>query len=450
MADRTSKVIDALKTFETAVAEFQAGEMQAFKEGTLDPAQMRANRQQLAELAEKLGNPLQTIASSLQGVFSQLVPGEPAPEADLLQHISAQAAESAKMAKLYSELVPYMDAELENNPKIGKEPFEFLLAAAARRARADGKEIPHLKAEDTALPRLIVKKVNAMGFPLDKPNSEIWKQLEEVAADGQFKLAIETTRKGGKENEALIYYALSFEAAEKQGIKITKRLTPKEKRLYCLADSLYRAGNEIITATQLYKVANGNRRPRTSDIKEINDMLDKMGFAHITVDNCIEAAAYQNYPHFKYDGSLLPFERVKAYENGVLVEAAIHLFREPPMMTFARERGQITAIPVKVLDSPINKTDANIALEDYLLERISHIKNPKLKTSNKILYSTIQEECNITTKMQRSRLPGRIERYLKHYKECDFIKGYAMGEDGITIYTEHNLQEPAPAAAGTR
>lgn len=451
MKDRTSKIIDALKIIEEAAAEFDAETMQAMQEGSIDPAKIRAKRKELEQLAEQLGNPLQTLLNSLQGAYLQLEEGEQEPENPILQG-QAQFMESAKAMKIYTTLLPFMDEELEANPKIGKEPLDFLMAAAARRARAAGIEIPHLKAEDTAIPRLMVKKVDAMGFPLDKPNSKIWKQLEEAETNGQFQLMIETTRKGGKENEALIYYALSFEAAEKRGIKITKRLTPKEKRLYCLADSLYRAGNPIFTATQLYKIGNNNRRPNAKDIKEINDLLDKMSYAHITVDNSTEAAAYANYKRFQYDGALLPFERVRAYENGVLVESAIHLFREPPMMTFARERGQVTAIPVKVLDSPISKTDANIALEDYLLERISHIKNPKSKVPNKILYSTIYENCDITTAKQRSRLPGRVERYLKHYKECDFIKGYVMGEDGVTVYTEHNLQEPAPApaAAGTR
>ena len=71
MEERTSRIIDALKAFETAFAEFQADGLKAMQEGTIDPAQLRAKRQELAEIAERLGNPLQAIASSLQGVLAQ-------------------------------------------------------------------------------------------------------------------------------------------------------------------------------------------------------------------------------------------------------------------------------------------------------------------------------------------------------------------------------------------
>lgn len=48
-------------------------------------------------------------------------------------------------------LAPYIKAEADENPELSdnpKPPVTVLIAAAARRARADGKEIPHLKAEE--------------------------------------------------------------------------------------------------------------------------------------------------------------------------------------------------------------------------------------------------------------------------------------------------------------
>lgn len=48
----------------------------------------------------------------------------------------------------WEALLPYMDAEYDENPdKYSKANFSDLIAAAARRARADGKQIPTLKAE---------------------------------------------------------------------------------------------------------------------------------------------------------------------------------------------------------------------------------------------------------------------------------------------------------------
>ena len=445
--DRTSKVIDALKAFETAVSEFQAGELQAFKEGTIDPAQMRANRQQLAEFAERLGNPLQTIASSLQGVFEQFGEGEPGAAADNdLLKAHPQFMASAQMAKLYSELLPYMDAELENNPKIGKEPFDFLIAAAARRARADGKEIPHLKAEDTEqelrkeLPAIIPKGVNTLHYPLDKPNQNIWGLLEAAEPNGQLAIHFDTTKKGDEPEKAIVTYSINFDALNELDIKITRQLTPYDKRVYIAAAALWNGGNQVITVTQIYKLMGNRGQPKSIDVQKIKDSVLKMGAAWITIDNEKESAAYKNYVRFPYQGYLLPFEWKPLFINNMFTDAAIHLFREPPMISFAKQRNQITAIEQKVLESPISKTDANLRLEDYLLERIGHMKSEKSKAPNKILYSTLYEKCGITTRLQRSRAPEKIKKYLEHYKTCTtstgkpFIKGYTMEKDGIIVF----------------
>ena len=438
--DRTSKIIDALKAFETAIAEFQADGLKAMKEGTIDPAQMRARRQELAELAERLGNPLQTIANGLQGAFSQLVPGEPTPEADLLKHIPAQIEESAQMAKLYSELVPYIDAELENNPKIGKEPFEFLLAAAARRARADGKEIPHLKAEDTEqelkkdLPRVMAKGVDTLHYPLDKPNQNIWGLLETADKTGQIRFDIVTTREGDKKNEAVVYYGINFDALDELDCKITKQLTPFDKRVYIAAAALWKGGNQVITATQIYKMMGNRGQPKSDIVKKINDSITKMGAAWVYIDNEKESSVYKNYRHFRYDSPLFPFERISAFQNNMFTDSAIRMFREPPLITFAKERNQVTAIEQRLLESPINKTDANLMLEDYLIERISPLKREKSKAPNKILYATLYKKCGITTSKQRSRTLEKIKRYLDHYKGCGYITGYTMEKDGFVVY----------------
>ena len=440
MEERTSRIIDALKAFETAVAEFQADGLKAMQEGTIDPAQMRAKRQELAEIAERLGNPLQAIASSLQGVFAQFGEDEPGAEAEseLLQ-AQPQLMVTAKRAGLYSELLPYMNAELANNPKIEKEPFEFLIAAAARRARAAGKEIPHLKAEDTEqelkkdLPAIIPADVNALHYPLDKPNQNIWGLLEAVEPNGQLQIHFDTTKKGETPEKAIVTYSINFDALDALDCKITRQLTPFDKRVYIAIAALWNGGNQYITATQIYKMMGNRGQPKSDYVKKINDSVTKMGAAWIVLDNEREAAVYKNYVRMPYDGSLLPFERHSAFINNMFSDAAIHLFREPPMISFAKRRNQITAIEPKLLESPISKTDANLRLEDYLLERIGHMKSEKSKAPNKILYSTLYEKCNIVTSKQRSRTPDKIKRYLDYYKSCDFISGYSMEKDGISI-----------------
>ena len=153
--------------------------------------------------------------------------------------------------------------------------------------------------------------------------------------------------------------------------------------------------------------------------------------AKISVNNEQEASQYR-YSKFVYDGALLPIERGSAIINGQLAESAIHIFREPPVISFAKQRSQVTTLELKVLKSPISKTDLNLLIDDYLIERISKAKNGK--GHHRILYKTIYEKAGITSKKQKERTPDKVKRYLDHYQKCGMISRYSMRKDGVSVY----------------
>ena len=243
-----------------------------------------------------------------------------------------------------------------------------------------------------------------------------------------------SNKKKDKPETAIVTYSINFDALNELDVKITRQLTPYDKRVYIAAAALWNGGNQVITATQIYKLMGNRGQPKSSDVQKIKDSILKMGAAWITIDNERESEVYKNYVRTPYQGYLLPFEWKPIFINNMFVDAAIHLFREPPMISFAKRRNQITAIEQKVLESPINKTDANLRLEDYLLDRIGHMKSEKSKAPKKILYSTLYENCGITTSKQRSRAPEKIKRYLEHYRGCGHIDGYTMENDGIIVF----------------
>lgn len=284
------------------------------------------------------------------------------------------------------------------------------------------------------LPIITVDKINALDYPLDKINNNIWKLLKDADKNGQITVTFAMEKKGGRK-EANVTYSINFDALEQQtGVTITKKLTTFDKRVYIAVGALYNNGFEVLSVAQIYNAMGNTGRPSAADIKKINDSLTKMQAAHIFLSNEheVEIAKYR-YDKFVYDASLLPMERISAIINGQTVDSAIHLFREPPLISFARDRKQITTISRRLLESPLSKTDANLLIDDYLIERISSMKNARGKLGNKILYATIYEECRISSKMQRSRAPEKIRKYLSHYKECKFIKDYKEEENGVTI-----------------
>lgn len=300
-------------------------------------------------------------------------------------------------------------------------PYRHIIEAAI--AKKDTKQITTIRTDK-------------IDYPLDKPNKKIWDLLANTKFNKQLQLDTITidTSKGKNHHEAGIIYGIDFDklAESEPNLSITRQLTQFDKRVYIAAAAIYNAGNEVTTVTQIHKQMGNTKQPTAAQAKKINNSLTKMGGARIYINNTAEAKIYKNYPVFKYDASLLPFERVTASVNGGESETAIHFFREPPLMDFARGRKQITTLDLKLLASPISKTEANLAIDDYLLERISHIK--KGKANPKILYETLYKNCKITTPKQKQRAPEKIARYLDHYCKCGFIKDYKPEADGVRIF----------------
>lgn len=285
-------------------------------------------------------------------------------------------------------------------------------------ARLTGNEL----LSDELLPHAKGIKARKIDIPLDKVNAKVWTLLEKDM-HGQIAIAME---KRGSKKQISAYYSIDFEALKE--VSITKKLDAFDRRVYIAIAALYNAGNQFITIPQTYDAMGYVSRPGTADINKISASISKMAAAHIFIDNSEEAREYK-YDKFVYDASLLPMERVQAVINGQTVEA-IHPFREPPLVSFARGRKQLTTIDKKLLTSPLNKTNQNIEIEDYLLERIAHAKKGEL--SSKILYSAIFKEAHITGK-QRQRTPTKVKSLLDFYVSQKHIKSYKIEEDGVSI-----------------
>lgn len=356
-----------------------------------------------------------------------------------LLQITENATAYLEIADELSDLAPFLEAELKKPDYEGKTlddlfeeaeqdengqplPGLFMQALTAARAARDAA------ANKKELPRTAIKRAQSVEYPLDKPNSIIWNLLEK---DTGGKVSFNMAKYGSKQSVP-VFYAISFEDLE-DDVRITKRLLPFDKLVYVATAALFNAGNDVITLSQIYYAMGYTGRPGTKDLTKINDALTKMATARIYFDNEQEAAKYK-YDRFRYDGQLLPMDRISAIVNGQAADAAIRVLREPPLISFAKQRNQITTLDIKLLQAPLSKTDANLLIQDYLLERISRERNRKNTHSCRILYKTLYKHANITTRKQEQRAPAKIEKYLLHYIEQDYITRFTLEQDGITVY----------------
>lgn len=273
------------------------------------------------------------------------------------------------------------------------------------------------------IPRVGGKRVKKLVVPTDLIiNQKIWKQSKE----GNISLAIDSNI--GKKT-VQTYFRINFDELP---IEITKRLTPFDEQVYEAVSNLWLAGNQYVSATMIYGVHNTGT-PASSDIDNIDNSLSKMMAAQINLSNEQEALV-SHYPLFVYDGSMLPMERQRCYINGRLVESAIHIFREPPCFSYARQRGQITTIDQKQAMIPLNKSEKNLILSRYLLRIIGAAKTGAIK--NKITYDTIFQEIGIDQPMQKTRTKEYTKRLFAHYVTTGYIKSFKEDKTGISFTWE--------------
>ncbi|MDE5767842.1 MAG: hypothetical protein K2H82_00435 [Oscillospiraceae bacterium] len=274
------------------------------------------------------------------------------------------------------------------------------------------------------------KKPEAVPFPLDKVSQVLFKSL----GQGEYSMSV---GKSGSNDDLNTIFALDFEELEKIGNLTFKQLTPFEKRVYVAAGALQKAGNNYISATQIYKQMGGKGRPAPNQIKKIIESCEGMSRIRMTINNDEESEKY-NYPRFKGSFYLFPAESVENVEiNGKSVDYCLHFLKdELPLFKIARLRKQITRYTPEQYALPFSMTNDNILLDDYFRSRIARMKRDKEKKkpyNNKMLYATIYENCEINTPKKRYDVAKKFRKLLDHYQETGIIAGYQEQQDGIII-----------------
>ena len=316
----------------------------------------------------------------------------------------------------------------------GKKSMFDAVATKAQKEKAIPKVNTKTRRPDTFLTP--TDRVSNLAF-----NYEVSKDNTIFYGGKQVPVAIE---KKGSRKKIDTLVSIDFDEMEAQGVEITgsKQLTTFDREVHDAVVTLNVEGeNEYITPQMIYQTMTGNPEARlvNRQAELISESTTKMMYSGLFIDASQEAAAY-GFDSFKYKGHLLPAEKITASINGTVVEC-LHILRTPPLYDYANRKKQVGRVSIKLLNTPISKTEETATLQGYLLRRIMTIKNPNNRQSPNIVYDTIYKQLEIEAptdgalRKKKADVRKKIKTILDYWKKEKFIKDYSENKKGQEMYS---------------
>lgn len=289
--------------------------------------------------------------------------------------------------------------------------------------------------ESQELPKATLARLEKMLIPLDKVNANIF-SLNINTHDFHEIDTTNAKKKGGEEAIILIRIEnpVDFTTFEEDGIKSSRTLTPFDNHVWNVCANLADKGYNIVTLDNIYYNMGSKSKPDANKKREIFESIKKMTNTHIEICNEQEHALYPKYDLIKTEFQLLETRIITAEARGHIVDDAIKILDTPFLFQFAKARNQIASVPSAIFNNDLKLTSENVIIEQYLIRRIAHMKHSK-KISRKIILSTLFDKCNIDVekRYQKKRSLEKIEKYLKRFKETEWIKGYTITKEELII-----------------
>lgn len=268
------------------------------------------------------------------------------------------------------------------------------------------------------------RRTNQALVLLDKISKDITPFFDQLATKGSnkkypgqltlFNFPVDVRLKGSAEAINVIYSQ-------------SRDITPYERKIErAVAELMIESGQNTFTLNQIYH-AMGNRSNINPRIEEnMLAALHNLRHTDIFIDNYQEHTTYGK-AFVKYDGAAVSWQRANAYINGKFSDV-IKFDHVPPRVRFGVDRYQYTKFPLEAWATPVRLTDMNMAIEEYLLQRIGTMRSKKQRIKN-ILLPTIYDHVKADTKAKRHRAAEAIGKFIKHFSEIEIIDGFTGMEN---------------------
>ena len=234
-----------------------------------------------------------------------------------------------------------------------------------------------------------------------------------------------------------------------------------DRIIFTVAESLRRAGREIFSVNELYKLLGGNARSLGNSLREeISESLEKMACTRfrITMTEINRRNKYSDNLEVDFKSTVLPTKSVTLKRNGKICDGVFQFLDNSPLFQSIELRKQLTACSADLLQVPrLRSTRQTIMIKFYLLERVvgsigSHkehkqhfigktadgVKFKTVKPQTKIIkLETLLQVCELSdaNKWQFQDVRNTIEKTLNHFKNQGLITDWNFTIKDKKIYS---------------
>ena len=230
---------------------------------------------------------------------------------------------------------------------------------------------------------------------------------------------------GGKTERGVdVFYRIDDET----GIRSTKPIEPFDVSVITIVGSMYRAGVEVTSDSQIAKAMCG-KRASPKLVSLVHDSMDKMFTSLLVADMTEEAKAHGvravDLPAetATYKGHVMNVEALEATNAKGERETMWHLLSEPWFFALDLATKNITAVPAKLLEDVAAKVRMDgdaVVIRDYLIRRIKWMERTP-SVSTRVRYQAIQDN------LEKSELSKKQQRAIRE-KALEIANGLAASD----------------------
>lgn len=265
------------------------------------------------------------------------------------------------------------------------------------------------------------------------PTTKVIQKLYDGMTD--FTDGVQPVDVGGKKAQGRYIVPVEiFVSASAEALEIQKYLTPYDRQVQNGIFTLIENGYTAFTAKQVYEAFAGKTTTSPQIIGHVTRSINKQRTTLISID-WTDHAKMKGLPvdqsrgdYVTTEENLLLLRRVKLRCNGQDLDG-FGVIAPPILYRYAKQVGQLSTIDRKLLDVPVNNTESNIILKNYLLERIDTMKKTAKKISNNIAFETLYTLTGTgTNPVKRNRMRNAVSVMLDTWKDQGYISGYSINK----------------------